>query len=135
MDVLANLAQSALFFSYAILPNWGGAILLFTFALRITIFPLQTVATREQAKLARLKPALDSLQEKYRSDARRFLVERSLVLKNAGVRPWISVVAALVQVPIFFAVFKAISTNTALADVGFAWLPNLAQYDHILWLA
>jgi YidC/Oxa1 family membrane protein insertase len=129
MDILVQFAQNAFLFSYALIPNWGLAILLFTFAIRLTLFPFQIFTVREQAKLARLKSTLDALQEKYKNDAPKLLAERSLVLKNAGIKPWISLLAAFIQLPIFFAVFEAISTNTALASNGFAWLPNLAQHD------
>ncbi len=131
MDILVQFAQNAFYFSYALIPNWGLAILLFTFAIRLTLLPFQIFAAREQAKLARIKPTLDALQVKYKTDARKLLSERSIALKNAGVKPWISLLAALIQLPMFFAVFEAVSTNTALANNSFAWLPNLAQHDPV----
>ncbi|MBN8542339.1 MAG: membrane protein insertase YidC [Deltaproteobacteria bacterium] len=134
MDILVQFAQNAFYFSYALVPNWGFAILLFTFAIRLILFPLQIFTMREQAKIARLKPTLDALQERHRTEPRRLLEERSLVLKNAGIRPSVSMVAMMIQLPIFFAVYEAISTNSALGSFGFAWLPNLAQHDPLFIL-
>lgn len=134
MDFLFEMASHGLLLSYFVVPNWGFAIVLFTTVLRVGLFPLQIVASKQQAKLAQIKPELESIQIKYKDDARSIMKQRSLILKRANVRPWTLVIASFIQIPIFISVFKAFSTNLAFQNVSFGWLPSLAAHDPVFIL-
>lgn len=87
MDLLTSLIREGLYLCYMIIPNWGMAIVLLTLVIRLVLFPLQIFTLRQQEKMKRLKPKLDELQERLKSDGRRHLAERSVLLKENGVKP------------------------------------------------
>ena len=129
MDLLTSLIREGLYLCYTIIPNWGMAIVLLTIAIRVVLFPLQIFTLRQQEKMKQLKPQLDSLQERFKSDGRRLLAERSAILKENGARPWVTMLLTLIQLPLLISMFKAISDNPALQSASFVWIPNLAAAD------
>jgi YidC/Oxa1 family membrane protein insertase len=129
MDLLTSLIREGLYLCYTIIPNWGMAIVLLTITIRVVLFPLQIFTLRQQEKMKQLKPQLDSLQERFKSDGRRLLAERSAILKENGARPWVTMLLTLIQLPLLISMFKAISDNPALQSASFVWIPNLAAAD------
>ena len=129
MDLLTSLIREGLYLCYTIIPNWGMAIVLLTIAIRVVLFPLQIFTLRQQEKMKQLKPQLDSLQERFKSDGRRLLAERSAILIENGARPWVTMLLTLIQLPLLISMFKAISDNPALQSASFVWIPNLAAAD------
>ena len=129
MDLLTSLIREGLYLCYMIIPNWGMAIVLLTLVIRLVLFPLQIFTLRQQEKMKRLKPKLDELQERLKSDGRRHLAERSVLLKENGVKPWVTMLLTLIQLPLLISMFKAISQNQALQSASFVWIPNLAAAD------
>lgn len=129
MDLLTSLIRDGLYICYTIIPNWGMAIVLLTVVIRVVLFPLQIFTLRQQEKMKRLKPKLDELQERFKSDGRRLLTERSVLLKESGARPWVTMLLTLIQLPLLISMFKAISQDQALQSASFVWIPNLAAAD------
>lgn len=129
MDLLTSLIREGLYLCYTFIPNWGMAIVLLTVLIRTVLFPLQVITARQQEKLKQLKPQLDRLQERFKSDGRRLLAARSALLKENGARPWVTMLLTLIQLPLLLSMYKAISQNQSLQSASFVWIPNLAAAD------
>lgn len=126
--------REGLFLCHAVMPNWALALVLLTTLIRLLLFPLQVLSLREQAKLKALKPRLDRLQEMYKDDGRTLLRERSVLLREAGSRPWLALLTALVPLPIFISLYKTLSVSAELKAASLAWIPSLAATDPLFVL-
>jgi YidC/Oxa1 family membrane protein insertase len=79
-----------------------------------------------------LKPEIEKLKEKYNNDQQQVGVEQMKLFREAGVNPLGGCLPALLQIPIFFALYSFFNSNIDLRGVGFLWADNLASYDAIL---
>jgi YidC/Oxa1 family membrane protein insertase len=134
MDFFVQIIHDWLVLFHSLIPNWGLSIIFLTATIRIALLPLQALATREQVKLQKLKPQLERLQSLYKDNVRQLLEERSTLLRDAGAKPWLSLMAVVVQLPIFVAMYKSLTTFQLLEPANFAWIPNLAIADPLFIL-
>jgi YidC/Oxa1 family membrane protein insertase len=78
-----------------------------------------------------LRPEIDKLKAKYGSDQQQISMEQMKLFREAGVNPLGGCIPALLQIPIFFALFSFFNSNVALRGQGFLWADDLSQYDSI----
>lgn len=134
MGTLVGFLQSGLCIFHVAFGNWGLAIMALTGVLRLILLPLQAIACAQQQKLQRIKPELDLLFEKWKRDPARLISETSRLKKKEGVKSWLIVLSVIIQVPIFLAMYRAITSTQLIKNDGFAWLSNLALPDRIFLL-
>lgn len=115
-------------------PNYGIAILLLTLFLRLLISPLSYTSYLSSAKMKVLRPEIDKLKAKYGSDQQQISVEQMKLFREAGVNPLGGCIPALIQLPIFFALYSFFNSNVALRGAPFLWADDLSQYDSIAHL-
>jgi YidC/Oxa1 family membrane protein insertase len=118
--------------------NWGVAIMLLTFFVRLVLFPLnrrsQILMVRHSEAMTRIKPKLDVLKEKYKNDTKRFLAEQTALLKAEKVPlvPLGGCLPLLLQIPIFYGLFNALRASIELRQAPFLWALDLSQPDHLV---
>ncbi|MCL6523160.1 MAG: membrane protein insertase YidC [Thermoflavifilum sp.] len=112
--------------------NWGIVIILLTIVIRILISPLTYKSYLSQAKMKVLKPELDELRRKYKDDQQKFAMEQMKLFRTAGVSPLGGCVPALLQIPIFFALYSLFMSAIQLRQQHFLWVKDLSTYDSIL---
>jgi YidC/Oxa1 family membrane protein insertase len=78
-----------------------------------------------------LKPELDVLKEKFKDDQQAFSMEQMKLFRTAGVNPLGGCIPALLQIPIFFALYSFFNSQIALRGQSFWWSKDLSSYDHI----
>jgi YidC/Oxa1 family membrane protein insertase len=78
-----------------------------------------------------LKPEIDALKVKYGEDKQAFGMEQMKLFKSAGVNPLGGCIPALLQIPIFFALYNFFNSNIALRGQSFWWAKDLSAYDSI----
>jgi YidC/Oxa1 family membrane protein insertase len=78
-----------------------------------------------------LKPEIDELRLKYGEDKQAFGMEQMKLFKSAGVNPLGGCIPALLQIPIFFALYNFFNSNIALRGQSFWWANDLSAYDSI----
>jgi YidC/Oxa1 family membrane protein insertase len=78
-----------------------------------------------------LKPEIDTLKVKYGEDKQGFGMEQMKLFKSAGVNPLGGCIPALLQIPIFFALYNFFNSNIALRGQSFWWAKDLSAYDSI----
>lgn len=122
-------------FSFLILyfPH-GIAIVVMTIIVRLLMSPATYKSYLSQAKMKVLKPEITELNEKYKDNAMKKQQETMKLYNKAGVSPMSGCVPALLQLPIFYALFMFFPTSFALRQKPFLWADDLASYDTIAQL-
>ena len=114
--------------------SYGIVILLLTFFIRLLISPLSYSSYLSGAKMKVLRPEIAKLNEKYGNDQQAKSMEQMKLFREAGVNPLGGCIPALLQIPIFFALFSFFNSNVALRQENFLWANDLAAYDSIATL-
>jgi YidC/Oxa1 family membrane protein insertase len=78
-----------------------------------------------------LRPEIDTLKAKFGDDQQGFGMEQMKLFREAGVNPLGGCIPALMQIPIFFALYSFFNSNVALRGVPFLWAKDLSTYDVI----
>lgn len=112
--------------------NYGIVILLLTLFIRLLISPLNYSSYLSGAKMKVLRPEIDKLKAKYGNDQQQISMEQMKLFREAGVNPLGGCIPALLQIPIFFALYSFFNSNVALRGQGFLWATDLSQYDSII---
>ena len=116
--------------------NYGLIIILMTIVVRIIMSPLVYKSYVSSAKMKVIRPELNALNEKYpgKENAMKRQQETMAVQRKAGVSMLSGCIPALLQMPVFFALFKFFPTNLSLRQKGFLWANDLSSYDSIFTL-
>jgi YidC/Oxa1 family membrane protein insertase len=120
-------------FLKGLMSNYGLIIILMTIVVRILMSPLVYKSYVSSAKMKVIRPELQALNEKYpgKENAMKRQQETMAIQRKAGVSMMSGCIPALLQMPIFFALFKFFPTNISLRQEGFLWAPDLSSYDVI----
>ena len=118
------------------LSNFGLIIILMTIVVRLIMSPLVYKSYLSSAKMKVIRPELTALNEKYpgKENAMKRQQETMAVQRKAGVSMMSGCIPALLQMPVFFALFKFFPTNLAVRQEGFLWANDLSSYDTIYQL-
>ena len=111
--------------------SYGLVIALLTIIIRLLISPLTYQSYVSGAKMKLLKPEIDALKVKFGDDKQGFGMEQMKLFKSAGVNPLGGCIPALLQIPIFFALYNFFNSNIALRGQSFWWAKDLSSYDSI----
>jgi YidC/Oxa1 family membrane protein insertase len=109
----------------------GLVIALMTILIRLLISPLSYQSYLSGAKMKVLKPEIDALKAKFKDDKQAFGMEQMKLFKSAGVNPLGGCIPAVLQIPIFFALYNFFNSNITLRGQSFWWANDLSTYDSI----
>ncbi len=147
MENLVNLGQGIFAFvkyinRYIILPffdffkqligNFGIVILLMTVCIRLIISPLTYSSYLSGAKMKMLRPEIQKLKDKHGTDQQAISMEQMKLFREAGVNPLGGCIPALLQIPIFFALYSFFNSNVGLRGERFLWAEDLSAYDSVM---
>jgi len=128
-------------FFYNWIRNYGIAIILVTILTKITTYPLTHKGMKMQAKtmkeMAKIKPLIDELNEKYKNEPQRKQKEYLALLKEHNISPFAPLrgcLPLLLQMPVFFALYKMIYQAIELRGAGFLWIKDLSEADNLMTL-
>ncbi|SCY16154.1 protein translocase subunit yidC [Nonlabens sp. Hel1_33_55] len=110
---------------------FGIAIILLTICVRLVLSPVLYKSYLTQAKMKVLRPELNRIAEKYKDNAMKKQQETMKVQSEAGASPLSGCLPALLQMPVFFALFKFFPTAFDLRQKSFLWADDLSSYDTI----
>ena len=115
---------------FKIVGNFGVAIIVLTALVRIVFFPLSNYSFKSMAKMKVLQPEMLRLKELYKDDARRTQQEMMALYKREKVNPLSGCLPILVQIPIFFAVYKMLFVTLEMRHAPFfGWIKDLSAAD------
>ncbi len=110
--------------------NFGLGIILLTIVVRIVVFPLANTSYRSFAGLRKIAPKMHELREKYSDDKERLQHELVKLYEREKVNPMAGCLPILIQIPIFFALFKVLQISVEMRHAPFfGWINDLAAPD------
>lgn len=112
----------------------GLAIILFTLIIRLVLMPLTLQQIRSSKAMARLQPEIKALQKKHGKDREKIQIETMALYKEYGVNPAASCLPLLLQMPVLFALYAALSNlggNDETFQAPWLWVARLDQPDVI----
>ena len=121
-------------FFHSLVSSYGIVILLLTLFIRLLTSPLVYSSYLSGAKMKALRPEIDILKKKTGGDQQQMGVEQMKLFREAGVNPLGGCIPALLQIPIFFALFSFFNSNVALRGQSFLWAHDLSIYDVVVKL-
>jgi YidC/Oxa1 family membrane protein insertase len=114
--------------------SFGIAIILFTVLVRIVMSPVTYKSYLSQAKMKVLRPEIAELNEKFKDNPMKKQQETMKLYSKAGVNPMAGCLPALLQMPIFYALFQFFPSMFDLRQKSFLWADDLSSYDSIYQL-
>jgi len=111
--------------------NFGWVIALLTLFIRLVTSPLTYTSYLSGAKMKVLRPELAELKKKHGDDQQAYAMDQMKIFREAGVNPLGGCIPALLQIPIFFALYSFFSSNILLRGQSFLWAHDLSTYDVI----
>ena len=123
--------------SYAIVPNWGVAILVVTFLIRLLLFPLTAKSYTSMKKMQKLAPKMNAIRDKYKkakTDAaqrQKMNTELMALYQAEGYNPMSGCLPVLLQLPVLVAFYNVLSKTIELRHAPFVlWIKDLSAIDH-----
>ena len=110
---------------------YGFAIIVMTILVRIVMSPVTYKSYVSQAKMKVLKPEIAEINEKYKDNAMKKQQETMALYSKAGASPMAGCLPALVQLPVFYALFQFFPSAFDLRQKSFLWAEDLSSYDTI----
>jgi len=123
----------ALNFLYKFLPNYGVCIIVLTVALRMGMFPLTRKGQESMKEMQKLQPEMQKLKERYPNDRMKQQEEMAALYKKYKINPIGGCLPMLLQIPVFFAFYKALLISIELRHAPFfGWILDLSGRDPLL---
>lgn len=116
--------------SHSVVGNWGFAIILLTLIVRLCVLPFNIMSFKSMKAMQKVQPAIQALRDKYKDDPVRLNQEMMAVMKQNGANPVGGCLPMLLQIPIFFALYRVIGSSVDLYGSPFiGWIHDLSAHD------
>lgn len=110
--------------------NFGVAIIILTVTIRGAVFPLTNLSYRSFAKMKKVGPEIKVLREKFGDDKQKLQQELVKLYQQEGVNPMAGCLPMLLQIPIFFALYKTLFVTIEMRHAPFfGWITDLSVPD------
>ena len=117
-------------FLYSLVGNMGIAILIFATLLRIAMLPIAQKTYESMAKMKKIQPKVKVIQERFKDDRQRMQIELMNLYKRDKVNPASGCLPMLIQIPVFFALYKVLSVSILMRQAPFyGWIKDLSMPD------
>ena len=113
---------------------YGLSIIIMTIIVRLAMSPVTYRSYVSQVKMKVLRPEIEEINKKFSKDAVKRQQETMSLYSRAGANPMSGCLPALVQLPVFYALFSFFPVAFALRQKSFLWADDLSSYDSILEL-
>ena len=120
---------------HSVVGNWGVAIILLTFCVKLVLYPLASASYRSMAKMKKVMPQMKRLQERHAGDRQKLSQEMMALYKKEGANPLGGCLPLVVQMPVFLALYWALLESVELRHAPFVfWIQDLSAKDPFLVL-
>ncbi|HLW35571.1 MAG TPA: membrane protein insertase YidC [Chthoniobacterales bacterium] len=116
------------------LGSYGWSILALTAVVKIVLWPLQDKANKSMRRMSLLNPKVQELRDKYKDDPTKMNQEVMKLYKDYGINPVGGCLPMMIQIPIFFGLFKMLGQAVELRNSSFLWVKDLSQPDTVAHL-
>src|SRR3954470_2299063 len=115
---------------YGLLGNFGLAILLLTFLIKLLFFPLANKSYQAMGKMKLLQPEMQKIRERFPDDKARQQQEMMEMYKRAGANPVAGCLPIVLQIPVFFSLYKVLFVTIEMRHAPFfGWIHDLSAPD------
>ena len=115
---------------FGLFGNFGVAVLAFTVLVKLAFFPLANKSYRSMAKMRLLAPKLQTLRERFGDDRQKLNQEMMALYKTEQVNPAAGCLPVLLQIPVFFALYKVLFVTIEMRHAPFfGWITDLSAPD------
>jgi YidC/Oxa1 family membrane protein insertase len=120
----------ALKWLYALVGNFGVAIILLTIFIKVLMYPIASKSFMSMAKMKKLQPEIKKMREKYKGDRARLNQETIALYKREQVNPAAGCLPLLIQIPVFFSLYKVLYVTIDMRHAPFfGWMKDLSLAD------
>ena len=113
----------------ALVMNYGIAIILMTLILRMLMWPLTRKSYTSMIAMQKMQPEMQRIQKLYANDKMRLQMEMMKLYQTHKTSPMSGCLPMLIQIPIFFALYKALLVSVQMRSANFLWINDLAVMD------
>ena len=115
---------------HQIFNNWGLALIAMTILVRLLLMPFNVMSFRSAQSMQKIKPKMDKVRELYKNDPLRMNKETMALMKENNANPISGCLPMLLQIPIFFALWRMISSSVEIYQQPFfGWITDLSSHD------
>ena len=115
---------------YGIVGNWGWAIIIVTFLLKLVFYKLTETSGRSMAKMRTIAPRIKSIQERYKDDREQLARQTMELYKREKINPVAGCLPILVQIPVFLAFYWVLLESVEMRQAPFlGWIQDLSSKD------
>ncbi len=113
----------------SVVMNYGVAIIIMTLILRLLMWPLTRKSYTSMMAMQKMQPEMARIQKLYANDKMRLQMEMMRLYKTHRTSPMSGCLPMLIQIPIFFALYKALLISVQMRSAHFLWISDLAAMD------
>ena len=131
-DLLAKPCVWIMNFIYDYIPNYGVAIIILTILSKILLWPLGNKSYKSMAAMKKIQPLMAEIKEKYKDDKKKMNEEMMGLYKTYKVNPLGGCLPMVVQIPVFFALYRMLYEAIELRHAPFfGWITDLSAPDRL----
>jgi len=131
-DVIAKPCVWIMNFLYGIIPNYGIAIIILTLLTKILLWPLGNKSYKSMAEMKKIQPLMAEIREKHKNDKKKMNEEIMGLYRTYKVNPLGGCLPIIVQIPIFFALYRMLYEAIELRHAPFlGWINDLSAPDRL----
>lgn len=131
-DIIAKPCVWIMNFIYNYIPNYGVAIIILTILSKILLWPLGNKSYKSMAAMKKIQPLMAEIKEKHKGDKKKTNEEMMGLYKTYKVNPLGGCLPMVVQIPVFFALYRMLYEAIELRHAPFfGWITDLAAPDRL----
>jgi YidC/Oxa1 family membrane protein insertase len=133
-DFISVILLSVLRFFYNMSHNWGLALILLTSFVFFALYPLTLKQMRSMKHMQELQPQIELLRKTHKDNPQRLNKEIMELYRRNKANPLGGCLPIILQIPIFFGLYQALSRSIVLKGARFLWIKDLAEPDRLFML-
>jgi YidC/Oxa1 family membrane protein insertase len=131
-DIIAKPCLWLMNFVYGFIPNYGIAIIILTLITKLLLWPLGNKSYKSMGEMKKIQPLMAELREKYKDDKKKMNQELMGLYKVYKINPMGGCLPMVVQMPIFFALYRMLYEAIELRHAPFfMWINDLSAPDRL----
>ncbi len=136
MKPICKVLVAILNATYKVIPNYGVSILILTLLVKMVLFPLTRKSQMSMVRMQQFQPLINKLKEKHKGDKSKMGQEQMKLYKEHGVNPMSGCLPMLLQMPVFFALFRTLQASFEMRQAPFlSWIGDLSEPDRLFHLS
>lgn len=131
-DILAKPLLWLLNFLHNYIPNYGLAIIVLTLIIKAILWPLGSKSYKSMSEMKKIQPLMAQIRDKYKDDKKKMNEETMALYKTYKVNPLGGCLPMVVQIPVFFALYRMLYESIELRHAPFVgWITDLSAPDRL----